>query len=329
IESFTGEGLIAPGNADESELVRRIKLPADDKKRMPKGADPMPQEEIDLIAAWVNQGAEFSAASLADDAPETEAPETGENADAETTPPPPDEVEPASEEALQQLRDSGASVLALFAGSPLLQVRFEPGADDASVADLTVAADQIVSLDVSGRELSEADLQAIGRLKNLQKLYLQKSSVSDDDLQHLLELKRLEYLNLYGAKLTDAALPHIEKLPALKRLYLFETEVSYENAMRLEQTISGLVVNLGWNHPGVVKARQAKQLAQAKQDAEEAASREKELQQQLEEVRVQLKDALERIEALEPTEEGETADGEAQEAESETGEEKPEEDSKA
>ena len=50
-------------------------------------------------------------------------------------------------------------------------------------------------------------------------------------------------------------------MPALKRLYLFETAASYEKAMQLEAASPELEVNLGWNHPGVVRARRAKQLA--------------------------------------------------------------------
>ena len=32
-------------------------LPADDKKRMPKGGDPLAKEKIELIARWIKEGA--------------------------------------------------------------------------------------------------------------------------------------------------------------------------------------------------------------------------------------------------------------------------------
>jgi len=41
--------LLVAGKPDESELYNRIVLPAEDKKRMPKGADPLPAAEIALI----------------------------------------------------------------------------------------------------------------------------------------------------------------------------------------------------------------------------------------------------------------------------------------
>ena len=49
--------LIVAGDPEKSELYQRLVLPADDKKRMPKMADPLPKETIDLIAKWIKQGA--------------------------------------------------------------------------------------------------------------------------------------------------------------------------------------------------------------------------------------------------------------------------------
>src|SRR3954464_3643655 len=51
------KGLITPGKPDQSELFKRITLPKDDKKRMPKGGDPLAKDKIDLIERWIKQGA--------------------------------------------------------------------------------------------------------------------------------------------------------------------------------------------------------------------------------------------------------------------------------
>src|SRR6185436_20140909 len=42
--------LIVAGEPEKSELYERLVLPAADKKRMPKGGDPLPKEKIELIA---------------------------------------------------------------------------------------------------------------------------------------------------------------------------------------------------------------------------------------------------------------------------------------
>ena len=51
------EHLLVAGKPDESDIYKRLVLPADDKKRMPKKADPLPKEKIDLIRLWIEQGA--------------------------------------------------------------------------------------------------------------------------------------------------------------------------------------------------------------------------------------------------------------------------------
>src|SRR6476659_5005522 len=47
--------LIVAGNPEESELYKRIVLPKDDKKRMPKSGEPLAKEKIDLIARWIKE----------------------------------------------------------------------------------------------------------------------------------------------------------------------------------------------------------------------------------------------------------------------------------
>ena len=51
----TGAAVI-PGNSEGSLLVRRI-LGLDDEERMPKDGDPLPEAQIALIRAWIDQGA--------------------------------------------------------------------------------------------------------------------------------------------------------------------------------------------------------------------------------------------------------------------------------
>ena len=49
--------LITAGKPEESELYKRLVLPAADKKRMPKGGDPLAKDKIDLIGRWIKEGA--------------------------------------------------------------------------------------------------------------------------------------------------------------------------------------------------------------------------------------------------------------------------------
>ncbi|CCH03419.1 protein of unknown function DUF1549 [Fibrella aestuarina BUZ 2] len=54
----SGHPAIIPGDADGSELIRRLSL-TDPDERMPLDAPPLKPEEIELLRKWVDQGAEW------------------------------------------------------------------------------------------------------------------------------------------------------------------------------------------------------------------------------------------------------------------------------
>src|SRR5436190_8034190 len=45
------------GNADKSEMVRRISLPKSDDDFMPSEGEPLTKQQIDLLKDWINGGA--------------------------------------------------------------------------------------------------------------------------------------------------------------------------------------------------------------------------------------------------------------------------------
>ncbi len=54
----SGEQSIVATNADGSELVRRL-VSHDESIRMPADSEPLPAEQIELIKAWVAEGAKY------------------------------------------------------------------------------------------------------------------------------------------------------------------------------------------------------------------------------------------------------------------------------
>lgn len=54
----SGKPAIIPGDADASEMIRRLTL-TDPDERMPLDAPPLKEEEIELLRKWVDQGAEW------------------------------------------------------------------------------------------------------------------------------------------------------------------------------------------------------------------------------------------------------------------------------
>ena len=255
------EHLLVAGKPQESELYQRLVLPADHKKRMPKKADPLAKDKIELIRLWIEQGVSFTAATL----PEKPA--------REKLPLP--EVQPADDGAIEQLQATGSQVIHLFAKSPLLQVSFALRSlptGDAEVAHLSAVAEQVYSLNLAGSQVSNEGLAVLAHLKNLGRLHLENSTVTDAGLTHIAKLERLEYLNLYGTGITDAGIAQLKGLKHLENLYLWKTDVSYDAAMELEKQIPGLKVDLGYDHPVIARMRLTKQMEWAEAQVKDAAA---------------------------------------------------------
>ncbi len=335
ITATAKDTLLGGGDAEKSELLRRILLPAKNPKRMPKGADPLPAEEIALIRQWIEGGAALTSV----EAPATDAAEAEEAAEhvAEPTPPrvPTEEdpelasLPPASADAIKKIEAAGGVVMPLFGESPLLQVSFaqaaSPPGDDA-IAALADAADNIVWLNLAKAQVSANGLAALSQLKNLIQVHLEQSNVDDAGLDLLAKLPRLEYLNLYDTAVTDVGISKLKGLAKLRNLYVWQTKVSWDASVALQSAIPGLEVNLGWDHPEVAKRRMTKELKSAKQMAAAAATHAAALEQQFtaakqgkEQAEARVKELEEQLKALEKPSADESADGGATDAEEQGG----------
>ena len=297
IQTFAKKSLIVAGKPDESELIARVAMPANDKRRMPKGGEPLSAEQIALLRQWVIEGASFTSAVAGDNkdanigAAPAATPPVAVNAETKVEVKLVDPYEdlkgtaPASQAALQKLTDAGASVQPLFQGNSLLSVSFArrtPPAGDAELAMLVGAAEQIVDLNLAGAQPTAAGWLSLASLKNLSRLHAEHSSIDDAALTKLAALGRVEYLNLFNTSVTDAGVATLKSAAKLRRLYLWQTKASFEAAQSLEAAVPGLVVDLGWDHPAVVKQRAEKELKEVEASAVETGKRLESLQQQLE-----------------------------------------------
>jgi hypothetical protein len=91
----------------------------------------------------------------------------------------------------------------------------------------------------------------------------------------------------------------LKGLAKLRRFYVWQTKVSFEKAEELQKAIPGLEVNLGWDHPAVVKVRVTKELATAKEIVATATTRASELEQQFNAAKQGKEQAEARVKELE------------------------------
>ena len=79
----------------------------------------------------------------------------------------------------------------------------------------------VVGVDLSRQPVTDAKLEHLKDLTNLQELNLAGTKVTDDGLVHLKGMTNLQTLELsYGPKVTDAGLVHLKGLTSLQTLSL-------------------------------------------------------------------------------------------------------------
>lgn len=290
--------LLVAGRPDESELYQRLVLPADSKKRMPKGGDPLSEADVQLIAQWIKQGAVLKVAAAATTPSATTSTPVEKKSKKLDLP----EVAVAPQAAIEKLVAAGARVSPLFAGSNLLDVSFagrgEP-AGDAEAGLLAAVADQVYALNLSNANLTAGGMTDLAKLKNLSRLHLEHAEIDDAGLAELKGLQRLEYLNVYGTTIGDTGIAPLAGLPHLSRLYLWQTKVSYDAAMALEQAIPGLEVNLGYDHPVVARKRLTQDLESAKKQMESAKADITKLESQLNRAKKDVESSTTRVGEIE------------------------------
>jgi uncharacterized membrane protein/mono/diheme cytochrome c family protein len=240
------------GNVAESEMMIRIHLPEHDEEHMPpKGKRQLTDEQINLLAWWIREGAPFdkTVAEVTVDEKAQLALNTLLDQNAKKS-----EVEkllisnvqPADEQVLDNLKEQGVKVMPLAMSTHWLQTSIPPGGSaDSLLNSLLMVSDQVTWLDLRSTPTTDHGLSFIAQFKNLTRLHLNNTEISGKGLHHLGNLPYLEYLNLYGTRVNDKDIQQLAGLKNLKRLYLWQTQVTEEGAAQLQKSLPGLQVNLG------------------------------------------------------------------------------------
>lgn len=242
------------GQSAKSEIVRRIWLPSSDADIMPpRGQRPLTPAEASLIRWWIDRGAKFDqkvmdtkAEISVDVRPAIEAVVGPIPLDLGGPTLPKVKVAAADAAALEKARATGVSIVPLAANTPFVQVHctnVRPAFGDAQLAALEAIAPQILWLDLSGTQITDAGLAVVARFPNLTRLHLNRTSITDLGITHVARLSHLEYLNLYGTKITDAGLVPLAGIASLRALYVWQTGVTPAGIDRLKTSLPHLVVD--------------------------------------------------------------------------------------
>lgn len=243
--------VIAAGSATESELFYRISLPQDHKKFMPTdGNTPLSYHEVELIAWWIDSGADFQVSVLDAGVPPHIKFLLAQNYQLDSDPKPYVEraqVTPVSEENLEQLHQAGFYAQPIAANNNFIEVKKKRSValNKESLSLLSKVNQQVTWLHLSNAGLTDADLNFLSDLENLTLLRLDNNAITDGGLKSLEGLPHLESLNLYGTEVSGQALESLKKLPSLKKVFLWQTQVSADDVTAIREALPHLEVDAG------------------------------------------------------------------------------------
>lgn len=245
--------VVVAGQAEESEMIKRLLLELNDEHHMPPKGKPQPtKQEIELLKWWIAEGCSFDK-KVAEVRQNEEIKKVFIVYQNEPAVPKKDEyiptaqVEKADLKILDSLRKLGIVVLPLAPESAFLSVNFIsiPKMTDSLLHTLQPIAKQIAWLKLGSTNASDTALRTVGQMPNLTKLFLNDTPVGNVGITHLANLSELRYLNLVGTKVTAQGLASLEKSKHLQQLYLFRTKITSADSIKLKVFFPKAVIDFG------------------------------------------------------------------------------------
>jgi len=244
-----------PGNAQASELYKRIVLdPLEEKHMAPKGKPQLTEQEVNLVRWWINSNAGFDKKAKEVEQPAQiksalialqSAPVAKKNIDLPT-----EKVEPATETILDSLRKNGITVLPVAINSNYLLANFvsitKP--NDAQVSLLKLISKQLVWLQITGANLSADSWKVVAVCTQLRRLHVDHSNISDQTLPLFTALSHLQYLNLVGTTITAQGLQSLKELNKLENIFLGQTAIKTNDFLALQKIFPAAVLDSGNYH---------------------------------------------------------------------------------
>ena len=239
-----GEILI-PGDANNSEILKRVVLdPHDDNFMPPEGKTPLTEEEIAILTYWIeNAKAGFSTKVAAVETNETitgiastmlglSGTSTSQGAEIETP-----KVALVPDDAIIALQAEGFRLRELAFESGLYEVVLAPNSNvngtpksmSEKLEKLLSIKENILWLSLEDNQIGDEHIALIAQFPNVQKLKLNDNPLSDDAVTPLIKLENLTSVNLLGTKITSKSIPAFSEMKRLKYAYVWKTNIQKED----------------------------------------------------------------------------------------------------
>jgi uncharacterized membrane protein/mono/diheme cytochrome c family protein len=244
--------VIKPGDAAESDMIKRLLLPRNDDDHMPPKEKPQLKEnEIALLHWWVSTGASFDKKVKELDQPEKIKPillalqkpvAVKMLPDVPAVP-----VSPGDEKIILQLKQAGVVLVPVSRSSNYLSANFIT-ADSVTAKEMSLLLSlkkQLVWLKLSRKKINDEMMSHVAGLTGLTRLQLDSTQITNKGLTALRALKNLQYLNLVGTKVTADGILELKELKNLQALYLYKTNTGMNDWGNLKNTFPNTLIDTG------------------------------------------------------------------------------------
>lgn len=250
-----GGSVLVKGNAEKSEIMRRLLLPLNDEEHMaPKEKPQLTENEIKLLGWWIDNGADFKKKFKELPQPENikvvlKSLQTGEVKDEQSTITeiPTEEVAMVEQEVINRFTAKGISLSPVNQQTNYLSANFiNSEAIDKEVLDLLKSIKkQLIWLKLENKNVNDKTLNAIKDFKNLTNLSLKYSSITDAGLAQLKDLDQLQSLNLVGTNVSIKGIQELKKLKNLKFLYVYQTKINKSDLASIKKLLPSVSLDTG------------------------------------------------------------------------------------
>ena len=233
------------GGVETGLLMKRLHLPADDKKHMPPPGKPqLEEEDLELLTRWLKSGSPLDGRLVdlpANDSFRLMAASKFSNT---TT----FDFEAASEKDIESLNNSNRLVIQTDKESPGLVAKFYNSAFYTSKAleELKLVANQLVELDLTRMPLKEEDVTIIAGFPNLLKLNLNFTGIKGEQLKSITALQHLKTVSLAGTSVNLEQLKPLQEMKSLNHLVVWNTSITEEQLEKLRASPGNLHYETGF-----------------------------------------------------------------------------------
>ena len=238
---------LVPGQPEESELIRRLRLPLEDEDHMPpEGETPLSNSEIEIIERWIALGASDSLRlehlesndPLAVLIKEMMEPDPLEKWSGLTV---------VADSTIKRLSSDYLTITRMANTTNALRVAMykPPEYDPISLLNLQPISENIVELDLSGLPIGTKEMNLVAGLRNLEWLEIDGTPITDSDIDTLKVLSKLRLVKVFETQIGNKSIDLLKNWKDLQQLYLWQTNISAEALKSLKNERSNLQINTG------------------------------------------------------------------------------------